>query len=78
MMFSELACVGATYALPGETLTRLPRTKIRGSAPSPAMQERGYSEFSSKLLSRTAAEGGTKPPRVRAERGPRTGSGLGG
>jgi hypothetical protein len=48
MMFSELACVSATYALPGETLTCL------------------------------AALGGTKPPRVRAERGPRTGSGLGG
>jgi hypothetical protein len=31
------------------------------SAPSPAMQERGYDAVSSKLLSRTAGEGGPSP-----------------
>ncbi len=38
-------------------LTRLPRTVIRGSAPSPAVQERGCKCRVSKLLSRTAGEG---------------------
>jgi len=31
------------------------------SAPSPAVRERGYTAFSSKLLSRTAGEGGPSP-----------------
>jgi len=31
------------------------------SAPSPALRERGYDAVSSKLLSRTAGEGGPSP-----------------
>jgi hypothetical protein len=67
MMFSELACVGATYALRGVTLTRL---AALGTLSRDAGE--GYGEFSSKLLSRTAGEedqAPTGPRRARPEDG---------
>ena len=38
-----------------------PSTASLRSAPSPAVRERGYNGFGSKLLSRTVGEGGTEP-----------------
>jgi hypothetical protein len=38
-----------------------PSTASLRSAPSPAVRERGYNGFGSKLLSRTVGEGGPSP-----------------